>query len=321
VNGAAFYCMSSDVYFPGAVAMINSLRLLGHREPIYLLDLGLRAEQRDLLAPEVSFVEAPPETQPWLLKTIAPLRHPSDVMILIDADMVATRPLTELLERAAAGRVIAFENNMDRFVPEWGEALGLGRLERRPYACSGLVIAGGEPGAEAIRLLDERQSRVEFERTYLGRDETGYELRFLDQDVLNAILASRAIERDAVEILPYRLAPFPPFDGLELEDSERMSCAYPDGAEPYVVHQILPEKPWLNPVYDGVYVRLRKRALTGNDVAIEVPRTWLPLRLRRGALAYLEQKRINAQQRFRWHVGDPLAARRREREALRGVVR
>ncbi len=50
---AAFYCMSSDVYFLGAVGMINSLRLHGHDEPIYLLDLGLRPEQRELIEPEV----------------------------------------------------------------------------------------------------------------------------------------------------------------------------------------------------------------------------------------------------------------------------
>ena len=60
-------------YFLGAVAMINSLRLNGHREPIYLLDAGLSDDQRQLLAAEVTIVEAPSEAPPYLLKTVAPL--------------------------------------------------------------------------------------------------------------------------------------------------------------------------------------------------------------------------------------------------------
>ncbi len=39
--------------------MINSLRLNGHREPIYLLDCGLSDDQRELLAAEVTVVDAP----------------------------------------------------------------------------------------------------------------------------------------------------------------------------------------------------------------------------------------------------------------------
>ncbi len=50
----AFYCISSDLYFPGAVALVNSLRLVGHTEPIFLLDCGLSDAHRELLATEVT---------------------------------------------------------------------------------------------------------------------------------------------------------------------------------------------------------------------------------------------------------------------------
>jgi hypothetical protein len=303
MSRAAFYCMSSDLYFLGAVGMINSLRLQGHGEPIYLLDLGLSDAQRELLTGETRIVTPPAGTPPWLAKTCAPLAHPAETMILIDADMIATRPLTDLLERAREGRVIAFENNMDRFVPEWGDALGLGALERRPYACSGLVLAGGEPGAEAIRLLDERQRRVEFERTYFAANEVDYVLLYLDQDVLNAILASRAVERDAVEVLPYRLAPFAPFEGIAEIDRDALHCEYPDGTRPYVLHHILEAKPWLRPMHNSLYSRLLKRLLVGPDLPIRVPENWLPLRMRSGSLAYLERKRVDASVRLRWHLG------------------
>ncbi|MGI8461346.1 MAG: hypothetical protein ACR2OC_06860, partial [Solirubrobacterales bacterium] len=157
----AFYCMSSSAYFLGAVAMVNSLRLLGHDEPVYLLDLGLTGEQRARLAPEVSFVESPPDLQPWLAKTVAPLAHPAEVMVLIDVDLVLTRSLAPLINRAAEGRAIAFENQVDRFVPEWAELLELGAAKRRPYVCSGLVFLGGEMGEEILRLLDDRQRRLD----------------------------------------------------------------------------------------------------------------------------------------------------------------
>ena len=43
---AAFYCVADSRYFPGAVGLVNSLRLVGHREPILVLDTGLTDAQR-----------------------------------------------------------------------------------------------------------------------------------------------------------------------------------------------------------------------------------------------------------------------------------
>ena len=42
--------------------------------------------------------------------------------------------------------MVAFENDIDRFVPEWGELLGLGEVRRQPYVSSGLVFAGPAAG-------------------------------------------------------------------------------------------------------------------------------------------------------------------------------
>jgi hypothetical protein len=299
---AAFYCMSSAEYFLGAVGLVNSLRLQGHDEPVYVLDLGMNPWQRELMAAEATIVDPPAETPPWLAKTYAPLAHPAETMVLIDADMVVTRHLGELIERARAERVIAFENNMDRFDPEWGPALGLGELRRREYVCSGLVLAGGETGRDVIRLLDERQRRVEFERSYFGADEPGYVLRFLDQDVLNAVCQSLE-ETERFEVQPYRLAPFAPFEGVRVVDPDSLRCEYADGTRPYVLHHILEAKPWLRPMHDSLYSKLLKRLLVGPGLAIRVPEEEIPLRMRTGALAYLERKRVDASVRLRWHVG------------------
>ena len=299
---AAFYCVSSDVYFLGAVGLINSLRLQGHTEPIFVLDCGLTAEQRDLVSPLVSLVPAPADEPPQLLKTLAPLAHPAQVMVLVDADMIVTRPLTELIDWASHGKVLAVENEMDRFVPEWGALLDLGPIRRQPYLSSGLVFLGGPVGEDVLRHLDDRQSRVEYELAYLRRNLPDYPFLYLDQDILNAILATR-VEPDRLVALESRLAPVPPFAGLRVTDEEALRCAYEDGIEPYVVHQYLPLKPWLEPIYDGAYSRLLRRSLAGPDVAVRVPRAQIPLRLRTGPFAYAQRRLINAREQLRWRLG------------------
>ena len=306
-DGPAFYCVSSPEYFLGAVAMINSLRLQGHREPVYVLDLGLGPRRRELIAAEATVLDPPERLEPWLSKMVAPLECPHETMILIDVDIVVTRPLGELIGRAAGGRVVAFRDNLDRWEPRWGPLLGLGELERRPYLCSGFVAAGAEPGLDLFGLVADRQRRVEFERTYFAADEPGYELRFLDQDVLNAVIAGR-VEAARVDALELALGPMPPFAGLRVTDEAALRCAYGDGREPWLVHHF-GSKPWADRLHHGVYSQLMRRALIDPRAPIRVPRRMLPARLRTGPRAYLERKLVNSRHRLRWHVTDPLRAR------------
>jgi hypothetical protein len=317
---AAFYCVSSGAYFLGAVALINSLRLLGHSEPIFVLDRGLSSDQRQLLEHEVTLVPAPEDTTPFLLKTVAPLRHPAEVMVLIDADIIVTRPMTELIDRASEGRVMAVEHQMDRFFPEWGDLLGLTSSRHRQYVSSSLVIAGGELGRRVVRLMDEAQGRIQIERTpYAGElpdfdfvggnfslSEPHHPFFFADQDVLNAVLSAE-VDPQRVDALERRLEAAVPFTGLRVVDERTLRCAYEDGTEPYAVHHIFPVKPWIEPTMSGVYQELLLRLLLGSDVAIGVPRHHLPLHLQPGVIAGAR----------RWYRG-PLMARVR---ALRNRAR
>jgi hypothetical protein len=311
----AFYCVAEDRYFPGAVAMLNSLQLVGHDEPLFMLDCGLTAEQRELLSPHATLVEAPTDAPPWLLKTIAPLRHPADVMVLIDADLIVTRPLTELAEDAGAGGVVAFETSYDRFFPEWGELLDLGRVRRGPYLCSALVLAGGEVGERAIRLLDEAQKRIpELDDNWSGgrREffETAAKFPFsaLDQDVLNAVLSSAHVADERVRALDHRLAPEPPFPELALVDPQPLRCEYDDGTQPYALHHLGP-KPWIAAVRENLYTRLLVRLLTGPGIALRVPEAELPLRLREGRLAGGARRLAGVRDRLRTSVWEPLSWR------------
>jgi hypothetical protein len=278
------------------VGLVNSLRLQGHREPVFLLDCGLEPRQRDLLEPHVTLVPAPDDAPPWLRKTVAPLRHPADVMVLIDADVVVTRPLEDLLARHSE-HVVAFRNEHDRFIPEWGELLGLGEIGRRPYLSTGLVVLRGSHGARLLEEMSELQARVDFGRTYWRANEPGYPFLYADQDVFNALVAARLAPDESVP-LPNELLANPPFRGLRVVDRGAARCAYADGTVPYAVHHHT-AKPWLEETHDGVYSQLLRRLLNGPDIVVRVPRSELPLRMRQGLIPYAERQRINVRERLR----------------------
>ena len=243
-----------------------------------LLDCGLTAEQRELLEPEVDARRPRRATRPpWLLKTIAPLARPAEVTVLVDTDMVATRPLTELIERAArgpGGRVPRPPGPLLRRVGR--AARPRPRRAPRPTSPRGSSRSAATSASRCCGLLDSSQRRGRL-RAHLLAPKRRATTRFLyaDQDVLNAILATTRRPATRIVALDNRLAPNPPYRGLRVADEARLRCAYRDGTEPFVVHQYV-RKPWLEATYDGVYSRLLRRLLTGDDVAIRVPEDEVP---------------------------------------------
>jgi hypothetical protein len=300
---AAFYCVSNSVFFLGAVALINSLRVVGHDEPVYVLDCGLTESERELLSREATLVDARGAGAPWLLKTVAPLRHPADVMVLVDADIVITRPFDELIARASGGRVVAVEHGSDRFFPEWGE-LGLGEPRRQPYVSSSLVVLDREVGGPVLEAMHGAQPRASLGDSPFSGERPGEGLSvnvqtdaisnpffFPDQDVLNAVLATQ-IGRERLEVLDRRLEAIPPFEGLRVVDERALRCAYDDGVEPFAVHHVA-TKPWLEWTPPGVYTQLFLRALLGRDVPMRLRARDVPPHLRpglRGRLAGLIER-------------------------------
>src|SRR5437899_3332650 len=84
----AFYTVADAGYFPGLVGLLNSLRLVGHAEPLFVLDAGMTSEQRERLAPHVTLLTAPTGDAPVLLTPAAPLQAPAEVVVMVDADIV-----------------------------------------------------------------------------------------------------------------------------------------------------------------------------------------------------------------------------------------
>jgi hypothetical protein len=311
--GSAFYSIADANGFLGVVGLLNSLRLVGHEQPFFLLDCGLTDEQRELLLPHAQVVAAPRAGHPTLLKPTLPLARPSDVMVLLDGDVIVTRNLGELIAVAAGGLVVAFENDVDRHRPEWGPRLGLGPLPRRPYVNAGHLILPPDHGKRLLEDLERGIARVGLEeKLLLGDDMYAKPLEdalfYADQDVLNAILAARVPE-ESMCLLDSRLAPFPPFAGLRA-DPETLRCEHEDGSSPFLLHHVL-RKPWLAALPESVYALLLRRLLTWPDVPVRLPRHVVPLRLREGRLARADRARAHAQALLRSYTRGRLGIRPR----------
>ena len=144
VSPVAFYAVANEPHFLGLVALLNSLRLQGHGDPLLVADCGLAGWQRELLVPHAEVVEADRGIPPYLLKPVLPRARPTEKMVLLDVDLVAVRPLTPLFDETAA--VVAFADPVaHRFHPEWAEFLDLPPL--RP----GTYLNSGSPSAASRR--------------------------------------------------------------------------------------------------------------------------------------------------------------------------
>jgi hypothetical protein len=93
-------------------------------------------------------------------------------------------------------------------------------------------------------------------------------------------------------------------------DERRLRCAYTDGTEPYLLHHYT-VKPWLELTLDGVYSRLLRRLLGGDDVAIRPSPQSLPRQLRTGYLGAAVRHRGDGRGRLDSYVLLPLSLRLR----------
>lgn len=284
------------------VALLNSLRLTGHDQPVLLVDAGLTDEQREMLADHVTLLPAGAGIPPVYLASFGPIAQPADVAVLLDADIVVVRSLSPLIDQARAGKLVGFINIPpldDRFFPEWAPLLGLGPLRRQPYLNAGQLFI---PHPLAQRILGPWQAcqdKVGYDETRYGaagrRTNLSAPFYFADQDVLNAVLAA-LLTPDEILCLEHRLAPHPPFPGVVVIDAERLACVGRDGTQPYLLHHTL-AKPWLKPTPVNAYSLLLPRLLFASDVALPLRPEQVPLRLRTGRFAHVDRARADLQAR------------------------
>jgi hypothetical protein len=306
---SAFYTVANSRHFLGVVALLNSLRLVGHEEPLHILDCGLTPAQRAKLEPHAVIVSAPSEQTPTAVKNVIPLARPAEVMVFLDADVMVLRRLDDLIARARRGRVIAFtDDTPTRFFPEWAE-LGLGRPRRQTYVSAGHLLVPGEFADVVLRRVDEVSSRIDVSRTFVAGGDPGDPLYYLDQDVLNVVLAT-SVPEDRLEIMPARFVSYTPFRDLVISDERTLACRYTDGSAPLLLHHVL-DKPWLRALPESAYSQLLIRLLGGPGLTVTPDARDVPLRLRTGRLARLDRGRAAAQAAVRARVRGRLGVRRR----------
>jgi hypothetical protein len=301
----AFYAVSDSTHFIGLVALINSLRLAGHGEPLLVADCGLEEWQRRLLAPHAEVRPVPMGGLPHLRKGVVPLEEGADVMALMDADLIVLRSLAPLIDKAGEGHVVVFADPVShRFDSRWAELLGLPAVRRQPYVNSGLMILPGPVGRRFLEAFRDRRSAVQRHRTRVAGGRPSDPFYYVDQDVVNALLAS-VVETEELEILAAGLAPHPPFAGVRLDGGADL---------PYVLHHI-DRKPWLRATPRNLYTDLLPRYTLAPDLPLRLEQHQVPLRLRTGPFAALERARVDAAARLHAQRGK-VGLRRWFRERL-----
>lgn len=304
----AYYTAVNAAHYPGAVALLNSLRFIGETAPLVVVDCGLTPQQREALSEHCVLVPPMEGTHPGLQKATGPLAQPAEMMVVIDSDVIVNRSLRPLFEYAQDGKIVAFcERIEDRFFAEWAE-LGIGVPARRPYVSAGHFVLSAATGTEFLPLFAGLQGGCDVSSgVYTSQGRTDPETDpyfYADQDVFNAVLCARFDTR--VVRLDRSLWSYPPFEGLTRTGGEGLGCTRDDGTEPYVLHHFW-KKPWLSPLEPNLYSELFTELVTDPRAPIRLGRRDIPLRLRDSGLAPLGRLqasvRRSAHARFRGKLG------------------
>ncbi len=290
----AFYTISSASYFPGLVGLVNSLRTVGHRETIFVADVGMTERQRALLEPHCRLVPLSRNDVASALqyKPFAHLLNPQGIVFILDSDMIATRNLTPMIEMAAQGRIVVFPDPEPKVSPnreyvrrfaEWQDIFGTTnppRTERQSYVNSGFVVFDAAQYPDLLSKWWDACGRIRDQPTYQERAEGP--TRDADQAALNALLMSD-FPAEPIRYLSFsEQACRWDLPRVAVIDPQTLQCRWM-GRQPSILHASLVPKPWETPGFRrNVYTIFLRRLLNGPDVAIKVPPELLPVCLRPG---------------------------------------
>ena len=282
-----FYTVTDSDFFPGTVALLNSLRLVGHNDPLVVLDNGLTQSQRQRLEQVASVIDPPSRSTLVAAPTLKPfpqLDGASGIIVLIDSDVIVTASLASTLALAHEGRICLYPDpEEDRWFAAWQELFSLSRPPRRQqYVNSGFVAFSLDHWP---RLLEDWWAAclcIPGDRMFTAEDQP---LRYGDQDALNAILMSE-VDAESVVVLPDLGASTPYEPQPAVLDEAVLACAR-DGVRVSILHHYGRPKVWSRTgrqrfAFPETYVRLFPRVISGQDVALRLPPSEVPWWLRHG---------------------------------------
>jgi hypothetical protein len=288
-----YYTASDASFFVGLVALLNSLALTGNLEELVVIDLGLTEVERQALSGLATVVRVPRERMPRMPYFVKPLVHrlqETDIAVWIDSDMIVTRRLAPLVERAAAGEICVFPDahhpNGDRWFPEWREEFNLrAPLRREPYVNAGFFALSTHRWATLLDRWREVCEHIRPERTIAHGAPQSDPLWAADQDALNALLMSE-VPAGAVHIQGEDEEVHCHHPGGARVLDERTLDVCKKGAPVTLLHHSLTPKPWQADgwklLHENPYVRLAPRVLFGADVRLPLDANAVPPWLRPG---------------------------------------
>ena len=286
-----FFTIADARHFPGLVALVNSLRLQGHTDPITVLDLGLHDAQREALRAECDLVVPPAHSHrhPWLLEPQACMLRDAETVVYIDADIIVTDSLDRVIDAARNGRICVYADvPPTRWFADWEHIFGLGRPPRRQtYVNAGFLAFSSTAFPDLLPRWFDCCDRLVDQPTYLDTGSLDSPMALSSQDALNAILMSEvapdliAFQRPEAEAQgPDQLA------RTRVVDAGRLLCRF-DGLPTTLLHVWGAPKPWEPVAAHGLrrsaYLRCMRRLLTVDDVAVPLAPRSLPMWLRPGA--------------------------------------
>lgn len=286
----AFYTVCNSSYFPGVVALINSLRLTGHSGPLFVLDVGLRPEQRMRLEDHCTLIQsgAQDDINPLLLKGYPETIGVDDIAVIIDNDIIVTGSLMPAVELAQAGKICAYPDaDDDRWFPEWQHLFSLAAPPRRQtYVNSGFIVFSTQHWPTLLGRWRELSEAIPTRATRAGGAEKDTPFWDGDQDALNALLMSE-IPAESVHLLPRDEAPTHPRDRVvvTVQDERRLICSC-RGTRTTLLHAAGNPKPWQVRrsalTQADCFAQLLPRVLFGDDVELRASQRDVPLGYRPG---------------------------------------
>lgn len=280
-----FYTVSDASYFPGTIALLNSLRLTHNDGDLVVLDRGLTATQRKRLEAHATVVELPIQTpaSPHVYKAFPHLLSMNGIVVVIDSDMIVTGSLDAATSSAAEGRICVFPDapwGRNRWFAEWHEALDLrAPLRRQEYVNTGFVAVSAARWSWLLARWWEVCERIPPEQVLSSADQPFWTA---DQDAFNALLASE-VPQEAIEILPEHAAAYPE-EQVRLEVDTRTLRSTLDGEPVTILHHVLVPKVWQPRGWlrlrRDAYVRLLPRLLFADDVPLRLDWDEVPFWLR-----------------------------------------
>jgi hypothetical protein len=309
-----FYTIGNAPYFPGVVALLNSLRVVGHHHELVVLDCGFTPQQRSSLSQHCTLVQCPSDqvTNPTLFKAFPYLLDATGIVVIIDSDIVVTKSLQGLTNLANQGKICAFPDpEYDRWFAGWQQLFGLrAELRRQMYVNAGFLVFDASHWPHLLERWWQACQAIKFHPTIAEGAPDGPSSQ-ADQDALNAILMSE-VPLDALALQPEEEAPTASalWRDVHVVNTQTLACIY-RGYTTMLLHNSGSPKPWETRAWKRIrhnaYVRLLHRLLYNEDMVFRMNPEELPIWLRPGILGQISIFGVDMLNRIVWGIlGRPM---------------